>query len=74
MILRGQIVNRQNYQGSVGGGYVIKHLHQYSKEIYEKLHESYRETIKSKDEQIALLKELLERKWYIENTNGVIKI
>ena len=47
-----QIVHQNNYEGSIG--YVVEHLHQENKEVYEKL-------IASKDEQIAFLKSLLDR-------------
>jgi hypothetical protein len=50
-----QVVNQNNYEGSVGIGYVVEHLHQENKEVYEKL-------IAAKDEQIAFLKDLLAKK------------
>lgn len=46
------IQTQNNNEGSYGNGYV-QNLHIENKEVYEKL-------IKSKDEQIALLKSLLE--------------
>ena len=50
-----QIIHQNNYDNSTGiGGYVVEHLHQENKEVYEKL-------IQSKDEQIAFLKTLLEK-------------
>ncbi|MDR3062416.1 MAG: helix-turn-helix domain-containing protein [Dysgonamonadaceae bacterium] len=49
----GQVVHQNNYEGSIG--YVVKHLHQENKEVYEKL-------IASKDEQIEFLKSLLDKK------------
>ncbi|GHT20163.1 hypothetical protein FACS189429_8320 [Bacteroidia bacterium] len=51
----GQVVHQNNYEGSVGIGYVVEHLHQENKEVYEKL-------IASKDEQIEFLKTLLDKK------------
>ena len=50
-----QIVHQNNYEGSIGIGYVVEHLHQENKEVYEKL-------IASKDEQIEFLKGLLGKK------------
>jgi transcriptional regulator with XRE-family HTH domain len=49
----GQTVYQNNHEGSIG--YVVKHLHQENKEVYEKL-------IASKDEKIEFLKQLLEKK------------
>jgi len=46
-------IHQNNYEGSIG--YVVEHLQQENKEVYEKL-------IASKDEQIAFLKSLLEKK------------
>ena len=51
----GQVVNQNNYDGSVGIGYVVEHLHQENKEVYEKL-------ITAKDEKIEFLKSLLSNK------------
>jgi transcriptional regulator with XRE-family HTH domain len=49
----GRVINQQNFsEGAIG---YVETLHQENKEIYEKL-------ITSKDEQIALLKEMLEKK------------
>jgi len=45
-------INQNNYKGAYG---YVENLHQENKEVYEKL-------IKSKDEQISLLKSLLEKK------------
>ena len=50
-----QVVNQNNYEGSVGIGYVVEHLHQENKEVYEKL-------LAAKDEKIELLKNLLSSK------------
>ena len=50
-----QVVHQNNYEGSIGIGYVVEHLHQENKEVYEKL-------IASKNEQIEFLKKLLEQK------------
>jgi len=50
-----QVVHQNNYEGSVGIGYVVEHLHQENKDVYEKL-------IAAKDEQIEFLKKLLEKK------------
>ncbi|MDR1561661.1 MAG: helix-turn-helix domain-containing protein [Dysgonamonadaceae bacterium] len=47
-----KIINQNNYEGSFG--YVVEHLHQENREVYEKL-------LAAKDEQIALLKNLLEK-------------
>ena len=44
--------NQTNNTGGIG--YIVEHLHQENKEVYEKL-------IASKDEQIALLKSLLKK-------------
>ena len=57
-----QVVHQNNYEGSIGIGYVVEHLHQENKEIYEKLIISKDEIIASKDEQIEFLKGLLGRK------------
>ena len=46
-----KVINQQNYDGSVGYAEV---LHQENREVYERL-------IASKDEQIALLKDLLNK-------------
>ena len=51
----GQVVHQNNYEGSVGIGYVVEHLHQENKEVYKEL-------IAAKDEQIEFLKKLLEKK------------
>ena len=48
----GKIFNQNNYNESIG---YVEHLHQENKEVYEKL-------IVSKDEQIAFLKNLLEKR------------
>ena len=48
----GQVVHQNNYDGGIG--YVVKHLHQENKEVYEKL-------IAAKDEQIEFLKKLLDK-------------
>lgn len=49
-----KVINQNNYDGSVG--YVVDNLYKENKEIYQEL-------IKAKDEQITLLKEMLEKKW-----------
>ena len=49
---RKKTINQTNNSGSIG---YVEILHQENKEVYEKL-------IASKDEQIALLKSLLEKK------------
>jgi transcriptional regulator with XRE-family HTH domain len=46
------VVNQQNYDGAIG---YVETLHQENKEVFEKL-------VTSKDEQIALLKSMLEKK------------
>jgi len=52
----GQVVNQNNYDGSVGIGIgVIENLYQENKEVYEKL-------IAAKDEKIEFLKNLLSNK------------
>jgi hypothetical protein len=48
-----KIYNQTNNKGGIG--YIVETLHQENKEVYEKL-------IASKDDQIALLKSLLERR------------
>jgi len=48
----GKQVQQNNYEGS--SGYVVEHLYQENKEVYEKL-------IASKDEKIEFLKKLLEK-------------
>ncbi len=48
-----KVINQNNYDGSVG--YVVDNLYKENKEIYQEL-------IKAKDEQITLLKEMLEKK------------
>ena len=55
-----KVVQQHNYEGSIG--YVVEHLHQFNKDLYEKLQESYDQIIRTKDEQIALLKGLLDKK------------
>ena len=47
-----RVINQNNYEGSIG--YVVETLHQENREIYEKL-------LQSKEEQIALLKNFLEK-------------
>jgi transcriptional regulator with XRE-family HTH domain len=47
-----KIINQNNYTGSIG---YVETLHQENKDVYEKL-------ITAKDEQIALLKSLLDKK------------
>ena len=49
----GKVINQNNYEGAIG--YVVETLHQENREVYEKL-------IAAKDEQIALLKDLLGKK------------
>ncbi|MDR0559535.1 MAG: hypothetical protein LBG92_05155 [Prevotellaceae bacterium] len=51
----GQTVHQNNYEGSIGIGYVVEHLHQESKDVYEKL-------VASKDHQIEILESLLSKK------------
>ena len=52
-------IKNQNNEG-VGSGY-IENLHIENKEIHEKLIEQYEQRLKDKDEQIALLKEMLRK-------------
>ena len=47
-----KVVNQNNYDSSIG---YVEHLHQENKEVYEKL-------LKSKDDQIAFMRSLLEKK------------
>jgi len=48
-----KVINQTNENGAVG--YVVDHLYQENKEVYKEL-------IKSKDDQIELLKKMLEQK------------
>ena len=48
----GKVINQNNYEGAVG---YVETLHQENREVYEKL-------IVAKDEQIALLKDMLEKR------------
>lgn len=54
-------IHNQNYNGTYGNGYV-QNLNVENKETTERLIKSYEIRIKEKDEQIAFLKRLLDKK------------
>ena len=53
-------IQNQNVEGTYSNGYV-ENLHIENKEMHEKLIEQYEQRLKDKDEQIALLKKMLEK-------------
>ena len=55
------VINNHN-DCSYSGSSNVEHQYSTNQEVYEKLMEQYEKRLKDKDEQIALLKSLLEKK------------
>ncbi|MCL1867789.1 MAG: hypothetical protein FWF72_02405, partial [Paludibacter sp.] len=60
--IESQVVINNHNDCTYSGDSNIEHQHLENQDIYEKLLEQYEQRINDKDEQIALLKSLLEKK------------